>query len=150
MPGLTGFEHVSITVPDLDEAVGFFVSVLGAAVIAQVGFSGGTAPMDTNYNAHPDAQAARATLDLGGTVLEVWEYAAPDLRADMPRNCDAGGHHLGLGVEDVAVAADHLRAVPGVRVLGSPTYGVRASGRTRGWVYFLTPWGLQMELADEH
>ncbi len=29
VPGLRGIEHIAFTVPDLDEAVNFFVDVLG-------------------------------------------------------------------------------------------------------------------------
>ena len=33
LPGLRGIEHVGLTVPDLDAAVGFFVDVLGCEFV---------------------------------------------------------------------------------------------------------------------
>lgn len=149
VPGLISVEHYSTTVPDLDEAVAFFEEVFAARTIRRTGFYSGSASMRTHYNAHPDARLRAATMDVLGMVVELWEYEAPDLRRDPPRNCDAGGHHLGFVVEDVEEAARHLRGVVGVEVLGEPTYLERDNGRRRGWVYFLTPWGTQMELADE-
>lgn len=152
IPGLTGVEHVSTSVPDIEQARRFFVDVLGARVVGEQQFAGGEEGVDmvTSFNAHPDASAHLVTLDLHGVHTELFEYAAPDLRDDMPRNCDPGGHHLGFRVDDVADAAAYLATVPGVRVLGEPTYGEIAGGLRRGWVYFLSPWGLQLEIAEEH
>lgn len=145
-------EHVSTTVPDLDAAVRFFVDVLGAVEVRRAAFASepGGPQMDEHFNAHADASATLATLDVAGTIVELFAYVAPDLSTTMPRNCDAGGHHLGFRVPNVAAAAAALAEVPGVRVLGAPTYGTTLSGARRGWVYFLSPWGLHMELAEEH
>jgi len=152
IPGLTGVEHVSTSVPDIDAATAFFVDVLGARVVGEQRFAGGQDGVDmvATFNAHPLAAARLVTLDLHGVHTELFEYTAPDLRHEMPRNCDVGGHHLGFRVTDVAAAAAHLATVPGVRVLGEPTYGDTDRGIRRGWVYFLTPWGLQLEIAEEH
>lgn len=151
IPGLSGVEHVSTSVPDIDAATTFFVDVLGARVVGEQRFAGGEDGVDmaTSFNAHPEAAARLVTLDLHGVHTELFEYTAPDLCHDMPRNCDVGGHHLGFRVEDVAAAAAHLAQVPGVQVLGEPTYGEIPGGLRRGWVYFLTPWGLQLEIAEE-
>ena len=152
IPGLRRVEHVSTSVPDIDSATDFFVQVLGARVVGEQRFAGGQDGVDmaVSFNAHPDAAARLVTLDLHGVHTELFEYTAPDLRREMPRNCDVGGHHLGFRVDDVAAAAEFLAAVPGVQVLGEPTYGEIPGDLRRGWVYFLTPWGLQMEIAEEH
>jgi catechol 2,3-dioxygenase-like lactoylglutathione lyase family enzyme len=149
--GLTGVEHVSTSVPDVDAAVAFFVDVLGARVVGRERFAGSDDDVDmaVTFNAHPDASAELVTLDLHGVRLELFCYDAPDLVRTMPRNCDVGGHHLGMRVDDLPAAVAELAAVPGVRILGEPTYYPLPSGLHRGWVYFLTPWGLQMELAEE-
>jgi catechol 2,3-dioxygenase-like lactoylglutathione lyase family enzyme len=149
MPGMVGFEHVSTTVPDLEQALEFFVGVLGARLARRTSFSAppGSLDMVEHFNAHRDASADLAILDLHGTVIELFEYHAPDLSSQMPRNCDAGGHHLGFRVDDVDLATAYLRQIPGVRVLGEPTY-VDGEHERRGWIYFLTPWGLQLEIAS--
>jgi catechol 2,3-dioxygenase-like lactoylglutathione lyase family enzyme len=150
IPGLVGVEHISQTVPDVDAAVAFFVEVFGAEVTSEAAFSDpdGDRQMAQRFNTHPAAVARLRTLDLCGVVLELFEYDAPDLDRRTPRNCDAGGHHIGLRVREVAAAARYLEGVPGVRLLGEPSYEAGRDGQQRGWVYFLTPWGAQMELAD--
>ena len=150
MPGVVGVEHFSTTVPDIVEAVAFFTDVFGAREINRTRFSpeAGSTVMVDRFNAHADASAELASLDIGGTVVELFEYEAPDLPTGMPRNCDPGGHHLGFRVEDVALAADYLRQVPGVTVLGEPTFEDR-EGERRGWLYFLSPWGMHLEIASQ-
>ena len=37
LPGLLGTEHIGLTVPDMDAATTFFVDVLGAEVLFEVG-----------------------------------------------------------------------------------------------------------------
>jgi catechol 2,3-dioxygenase-like lactoylglutathione lyase family enzyme len=150
VPGMVGVEHFSTTVPDLAQALAFFTGVLGARLVRRTRFSAepGSTVMVDRFNAHADALAELASLEIGGTIVELFEYEAPDLAAGSPRNCDPGGHHIGFRVEDVAIAADHLNRVPGVTVLGEPTYEERA-GRRRGWLYFLSPWGMHLEIASE-
>ena len=64
----------------------------------------------------------------------------------QPRNSDIGGHHLAFYVDDLDSAVAYLRE-EGVRVLGEPTRSRNASEGQR-WVYFLTPWGMQLELVS--
>jgi catechol 2,3-dioxygenase-like lactoylglutathione lyase family enzyme len=82
-----------------------------------------------------------------GSNFEIFEYSAPDQRLDQPKNSDIGGHHLAFYVDDINEAIAYLKA-NGVRVLGEPV--VREEGPSAGqtWVYFLTPWGMQMELVS--
>lgn len=154
------FEHASTTVADLAQAEAFFVDVLGATVRFRAGFAGadtaasrvaGTEEFDMaeTFNAHPESSAKLVSLDVGGTVVELFQYSAPDQTLTQPRNSDVGGHHLGFRVADLHAAVAELRAVPGVRILGETNWGTTASGVKRGWVYFLTPWGLQLELSQE-
>jgi hypothetical protein len=105
--------------------------------------------MTRQLNVDPKASAHIAMLRLGPwTNLELFEYRAPDQRSLIPRNSDVGGHHVAIYVEDVDTAVEYLRAQPGVRVLGEPqtlTDGILAGVR---WVYFTTPWGMQMEVLN--
>jgi catechol 2,3-dioxygenase-like lactoylglutathione lyase family enzyme len=150
------FEHASTTVADLASAERFFVDVLGAKVRFRSRFAGeanseGTEQFDMaeTFNAHSQSAAMLVSLDIGGSVVELFQYSAPDQAPQQPRNCDVGGHHLGFRVPDLEAAVVQLRTVPGVRVLGETNWGVTGSGAKRGWVYFLTPWGLQLELSQE-
>ena len=150
LPGLRGTDHIGFTVPNLDEAVAFFVDVIGCEPFYDLGpFQADDDWMRTHLNVHPRAVMRRLKFlrCRNGSNFEIFEYESPDQRREPPRNSDVGGHHLAFYVDDFAAALAHLRA-HGVRVLGEPT--VRTAGPSAGqtWVYFLTPWGMQMELVS--
>ncbi|MGW5052706.1 iron-containing alcohol dehydrogenase [Actinokineospora sp. NPDC004072] len=150
IPGASAVHHVAYTVPDLDAAVAFFTEVIGARLVYEEGPVRDDEGdwMTRKLAVHPTATARVAMLRLGPvTNLELFEYNAPDQRRQLPRNSDWGGHHLAIHVADVDAAADYLRS-RGVDVLGDPE--TIADGPIAGdrWVYFLTPWGMQMELIN--
>lgn len=149
IPGALAVHHVAYTVPDLDQAVAFFVDVLGAELAywhGPVAFPDSDW-MERQLNVHRDATLRLAMLKLGPvTNLELFEYTAPDQCRRIPRNSDWGGHHLALYVTDMEEAVRYLQAQPGVRVLGEPQPLEPGSTRGDQWVYFLTPWGMQLEL----
>lgn len=150
IPGLVRFDHVGITVPDLEAATRFLVDVLGYEYLYSLG------PMrddEANWMTEHLGIDPRATCDelrffrLGGQpTLEVFEYAAPDQRTDPPKNSDIGGHHIALYVEDLDAAVSYLQG-KGVTVMGDPTTS-KGPHLGQRWVYFLAPWGLQFELVS--
>ena len=151
IPGARAVHHVAYTVPDLDEAVRFFVDVIGAELaytLDRVADPGGDW-MTRKLDVHAAAVARIAMLRLGPvTNLELFEYDSPDQRRTLPRNSDWGGHHLAIHVDDVDRAVAYLEQQPGVRILGKPETiedGPIAGDR---WVYFTTPWGMQLELIN--
>lgn len=151
IPGMRGSDHLGITVPDLDEADDFLVRVLGAERFYDLGpFEHDDDDwMAEHLNVHPRTVMRRLRFyRLGaGTNLEVFEYEPAEPRPEQPpRNSDIGGHHLALYVDDMDAAVAYLRA-EGVRVLGEPTPSKGPSEGQR-WVYFLSPWGLQLELVS--
>jgi catechol 2,3-dioxygenase-like lactoylglutathione lyase family enzyme len=149
IPGARNVDHIAYTVPDLDEAVDFFVDVLGAELIYQTGpVEDKTGDwMSRKLGVHPRASAYVAMLRLGPvTNVELFKYHTPDQNRSMPKNSDYGGHHLAFYVEDVDAAAAYLRAQPGVEVLGDPETIEEGPIAGNRWVYFLTPWGMQMEV----
>lgn len=150
IPGLARFDHVGITVPDLEAATRFLVDVLGFEYLYSLGPMGDSQNdwMTQHLNVHPRAECAELRFFRCGPspVLEVFEYTSPDQRTIMPKNSDVGGHHIALYVEDLDRAVDYLKS-QGVTVLGDPT---TSSGPHLGqrWVYFLAPWGLQFEMVS--
>jgi len=148
IPGLKGTEHIGLTVPDIEQAIGFFVNVIGYEPFYDLGpFQSDGDWMEKHLNVHPRSVIKRLTfLRCGhGSNLELFEYSAPDQSLRQPKNSDVGGFHLAYYVEDMDRALEHLRE-HNIRILGEPT--VRDSGPSGGqtWVYFLSPWGLQLEL----
>ncbi|MCW2763089.1 MAG: glyoxalase [Marmoricola sp.] len=149
LPGLTGLDHVGLTVPDIEDATRFLVDVLGCEYLYSL------APivdrgdwMREHLNVDPSAGITHLRFFRCGSspVFEVFEYVAPDQSGLAPRNSDIGGHHFALYVTDIQAAVDYLRAA-GVKVLGEPT---ASSGPHLGqeWVYFIAPWGAQFELVS--
>jgi catechol 2,3-dioxygenase-like lactoylglutathione lyase family enzyme len=150
LPGLHGTDHIGITVPDLEAAVDFFVNVIGCEPFYELGpFMSDGDWMRTHLNVHPRAVMRRLKfLRCGnGSNFEIFQYESPDQRTEQPKNSDVGGFHLAFYVDDMDAAVRYLRS-KGVTILGEPT--LRSSGPSAGqsWVYFLAPWGLQMELVS--
>ena len=156
LPGLVRADHVGITVPDLDEAVAFYTDVIGGVELYRQGpFDAAEIPQTRDgrdwTDAHVNVPGARlrfAAVRLAEDfMLELFEYEKPDDAARTPpRNCDVGGHHLALRVEDIDAACTFL-SERGVRLLErieideGPTAGLRAN-------YFLDPWGNHIELVQ--
>jgi len=149
-------DHVSWTVPDLESAVGFYVTVFGAEELYRVGpLDASDMPigvdgrdwMESHVNV-PGARLSLAMLSLTPNLnFQLVEYTKPAERgARPPRNCDRGGHHLGLKVDDVDKAARYL-AKHGCCVMETI---VIADGPLAGHknLYVLDPWGHQLELVD--
>jgi len=149
IPGAVAVHHVAYTVPDLNQAVEFFTEVIGAELVYVLGPVQDSEGdwMTRQLGVAADARAHIAMLRLGPvTNLELFGYTAPDQRQSLPRNSDWGGHHLAIYVTDVDAAVAYLRTQPGVRVLGEPQTIIDGPIAGDRWVYFLTPWGMQMEL----
>jgi catechol 2,3-dioxygenase-like lactoylglutathione lyase family enzyme len=144
--GIHHADHVGLTVPDLDEAVSFFVDVLGATERARFSVHDNPQIMGSGLGVHPDASLRAVLLQLTSALcVELFQYQAPGQNARMPDVSDIGGHHLCLVVDDLDAAIAELLRTPDVWV-GSPgrvTYGPHAGGR---WLYFRTSWGLVIEL----
>lgn len=151
LPGLCGVEHIGFTVPDIEAATRFFVDVIGCQHVYSLGpFEDGEGDWMTRHlNVHPRARVRELRfLRCGhGPNFEIFEYEAPGQSRTPPANSDVGGHHLAFYVESFDTALAYLRA-RGLRILGEPT--VREAGPSAGqtWVYFLAPWGMQLELVS--
>ncbi len=151
IPTATNVDHVAYTVPDLTQAVEFFVNVLGADLLYRLDSVKDDEGdwMHRQLAVDPRASAQIAMLRLGPvTNVELFQYDAPDQNRQIPKNSDYGGHHLAFYVEDIDAAAEYLRAQPEVTLLGEVQTiedGPIAGDR---WIYFLAPWGMQMEILN--
>ncbi|GAA5048754.1 VOC family protein [Haladaptatus pallidirubidus] len=143
--------HVGITVPDLDEAVNFFVDAIGCDLLYRKGPFGDSDgdSMERRLDVHPDATASLAMLRCGPTMnLELFEWDAPDQDDTPPNNADIGATHLGLQVEDIDVAIDGLADRDDVTMLDGPQ--TNDDGPTEGLTYIFcrVNWGLYLELLE--
>jgi glyoxylase I family protein len=148
LPGLRRIDHIGFTVPDLDQAHRFLVDVLGFEYLYSLGpFKHDDDWMATHLAVHPRAEMNNRFYRCGGeTLLEVFEYDAPEQRTTQPRNSDIGGHHVAMYVDDLDAAVEHLKAA-GVEVFAGPTASKGPAEGNR-WIYFLSPWGMQFELVS--
>lgn len=149
IPGLVGTEHIGFTVPDLDEAERFFVDVIGCERLFSLGpFQADDDWMAEHLAVHPRTvmRENRFLRCRTGPNFEIFRYETPEPPAPQPRNSDIGGHHLAFYVDDLDAAVAYLRE-RGVEVLGEPTAS-RSHNEGQRWVYFLTPWGMQLELVS--
>jgi glyoxylase I family protein len=150
LPGLAGTDHVGFTVPDIEAATRFFVDVIGCELVYEIGpFQSDDDWMARQLGVHPRAviRKLRMLRCKTGPAFELFEYELDGAVETPPRNSDVGGHHLGFYVEDMAAAVAYLRS-HGVEVQGEPV--TMESGPSQGltWVYFLSPWGMQLELVS--
>lgn len=151
MPGMRGTQHIGITVPDVDVAVEFLVDILGCESFFSFGPFGPFEDdwMTQNLNVNP-----RAVIDVitmvrcaNGPAFEVFKYTSPDQNPTPPKNSDIGGYHIAFYVDDINVATQYLRDND-VQVLESPHPLTGTGLEGEEWVYFLSPWGMQMELVS--
>lgn len=149
LPGLRGTEHIGFTVPDLEQADDFFVNVIGCERVYSLGpYASDDDWMQSRLNVHPRTtiRELRFYRCGFGPNFEIFEYVPADGQNPQPRNSDLGGHHLAFYVDDFETALAYLRE-KGIRILGEPTNSKNAS-EGQCWVYFLSPWGMQLELVS--
>ena len=150
VPTMRAVDHVAYTVPDLDEAVQFFVDHFGAEVVFTDGpfIDEESDGMRRRLNVDARARCSLAMLRLGQHHnVELFEYEAPDQQSVPPRNSDVGGHHLAFYVDDIDAGYEYVRAIPGVTVQEGPNeVSPDAPVAGQRWFYFQTPWGMQLEL----
>lgn len=141
-------EHAGFTVPDLNEAVQFFIDHLGAEEL----YRGRREPgrfVQTNFDAPADAGFELAMLRVSENLnIELFQWHAEDARPQYPRAFDVGGNHICLHVDDVNAAVRYFEAVPNVEARGGAnTVGEGPVAGSR-WGYVQTPWGMQLEFVN--
>ncbi len=150
MPGMRGAQHLGITVPNMDEAVSFFVKVIGCEESIKLGafkFVDDWMNVHLNVDARAEIKRFQMVRCGHGTNLEIFEYGAPKQSRTPPKNSDVGGHHLAFYVEDMDKAVAYLKE-NGVKVLGKPSTFTEGPAAGLTWVYFLAPWGMQLEIVS--
>lgn len=147
IPGLRSADHIGFVVPDLDEAVSFFVQMLGAREVFRIAPISG---LTSKVGVDPRASVKGVMLRFGPvTNVELLEYDAPDQTREPPLVSDVGAAHLAVFVDDVEVAAAHLRSEPRVSWVGEAS-AVTGDQPHAGLVnlFCLTSWGMLLELVS--
>jgi catechol 2,3-dioxygenase-like lactoylglutathione lyase family enzyme len=150
IPGLKKPGHIGFTVPNLEQAIAFFSQHFDFELAYEFGpFIAKDNWMAEHLNVNHHAEIKKiAVMNAHSLNLEIFEYADNIPRSKTsPNNADIGGHHIAFYVENMDRAVAYLKE-QGIEVLGSPN--VMTDGPTAGesWVYFMAPWGMQLELVS--
>lgn len=153
---LVAVDHISWTVSDLDAVVAFYCNVIGATELFRMGpLDAADMPLDEDgrdwMETHVGVAGAKLTLVMlkltDAVNFQLVQYDKPaDRSREAVRNCDRGGHHLGLRVNDVD------KAIAFLTCHGCTVYDTIAidDGPLAGKknVYVLDPFGHQLEIVD--
>lgn len=146
---IRGVQHIGLTVPDMEHASRFFIDMLGCELM----FSEGPFTIENTRAAAHNVATGTVLRNLtmlrcgSGACLELFEYQSADQRLSPVRNIDNGGHHIAFQVENIDAATAQLREA-GVAICGAVNRSVGGPFKGLAWVYFLAPWGLQLELVE--
>jgi methylmalonyl-CoA/ethylmalonyl-CoA epimerase len=104
-PVITRIDHVGIAVADLDEAIRFYATAFGLAVVHE------------EINEEQGVREAMLAVGNSGSCIQLLAPLTPDspIRRFLDRS-GPGIQQIAYGVDDVEAAADRLRAA-GVRML---------------------------------
>jgi glyoxylase I family protein len=147
--GLHGLDHVGLTVPDLEEAIGFWTDVVGASLAFRHGPYGRHHDAVRQFGRPADSSVVGiAMMRLGATNIELLQFDSPSASDRRPRPDEAGGHHLALYVDDLDGAVQ-AAVDAGVTCFGEPmSLPGPESGPAARFVFLQAPWGLIVELVS--
>ncbi|MBI1879399.1 MAG: VOC family protein [Chloroflexi bacterium] len=141
---ITGADHTSYTVSNLERSLEFYVGLLGFEVLWQREI---TNQYFRDIVGFPDGVVKAAHLRIPGSThkLELFEYIAPagtpaDIRTNNP-----GSSHIAFIVEDLPAAYEELKA-KGVRFRSPPTAIDTGANKGAYALYMLDPDGITVEL----
>ena len=129
---ITGIHHTSITTPDLDRLVRFYVEALGFEEVSRSSWEKGNPTADAIYGLE-DTAVKMAMLKTSNSYLELFQFIAPIGADPDPQRpiCNAGVTHICVMVEDIWAEYERLVAA-GMRFhcppqdagsIGFATYG---------------------------
>lgn len=142
-------DHVGVSVPDLSQAVEFFVDVFGCELVYEAGPYPNVGYFWPGESAPEPATVRLAVLNHNDTHnIELLEYTEKPRNGNdvAPRPSDRGGSHLAFHVEDITVAVEQLKQRSDVAFLGEVDREQGGPIDGLDWVYLQTSWGLIIEL----
>lgn len=142
---ITGIQHVSYTVSDVERAREFFVEKLGLQATPVRHVSGERVERIVGF---PGLQMKIASITLPDDAhIELVEYLSPRGKSIDLSTCNTGVAHLAFTVDDIEKVYRELRD-RGVHFVSPPQWA--RDGALKGWgmSYFRGPDGITMELME--
>jgi catechol 2,3-dioxygenase-like lactoylglutathione lyase family enzyme len=138
---ITGHNHTSFTVSNLERSIAFYTQTLGFRLESRLEVQGPGIEQITGF---AGAHLLIAFLSIGDFRLELIQYKAPPgVKLDTSTN-NVGSAHIGLWVDDVEKTYEELKA-KGVCFKGAPA---RSRPGRLLVVYFTDPDGITLEIMD--
>jgi catechol 2,3-dioxygenase-like lactoylglutathione lyase family enzyme len=138
------YQHVSITVGNLERSVAFYRDMLGFEVTDTAEQAGEELSKALDVE---NASLKLAVLQHGKVILELIEYLSPgDRNLRAPRPCDVGCMHMALDVEDIHTLYEDLSA-QGVKFNTPPNRNPEEVSWA-WWCYMQDPDGVPIELVQ--
>ena len=142
---VTGTNHTSFTVSDLERTLGLFRDGLGFEVTSK-------APRDPKLieriTGIPGAEMVIAFVRAPGHMIELIEYKAPaDKARVVPRPCDTGFAHIAFNVDDVDGVLEAVKPY-GVKPISPPVTIDQGPNKGRRVVYTRDPDGIAIEFIE--
>ena len=109
-------EHTALSVANMDRSLAFYRDLIGMKAVLDVDFSD---DLLGTVNGIAGCKARVVHLELGSSVLELFEYREPRGRASDRRQCDLGYTHVGFRVTQIHELYRSLKA-QGVEFLSEP------------------------------
>jgi catechol 2,3-dioxygenase-like lactoylglutathione lyase family enzyme len=141
---ITGADHTSYTISDLDRSLAFYTDVLGLEILWQRVIEN---PYFCEIIGFPACSVRGAHLRIPGSEhhIELFEYVQPSGSQADVRTMNVGSSHVSLVVDDLLAAYEELKGM-GVE-FRSPPVEITAGANAGGWgVYLLDPDGITVEL----
>lgn len=144
MSALHGFDHVGVTVRDLDRSLDFYRGLLGLEVLRRRDHF--KAPHVQTLVGLPGAELSVAMLAIpNGGKLELVQYHEPPGGQITASPCDRGGVHFALLVNDISALKARLEA-NGVAFVSEPQCAPSGPMQGTYFVYCRDPDGAIVEL----
>lgn len=125
------YDHVTLTVSNLEKALAFYQGILGFPVLGQL-------------NMNDDRGFVITYLQFGNSVLELFSFARPTIYHTWnPDETVLGLKHIGMLVDDVFAVADRLKSA-GVRIIYPPNHALGGVDTC----FFADPDGNALELIN--
>ena len=142
---ITGIQHISYTVSDLDAALKVFVGTLGLEATPVRDVSGERVETIIGFKNLQMRIANVTTPDNGN--LELIEYISPKGKKLDLATCNTGVAHLAFTVDDIEKTYQEWSA-KGIEFIAPPQWA--SAGALKGWgiSYLRGPDGITMEIME--